>query len=172
MVASTPPCPRVARAGLLAAALACASAAGCASGPPLTALCGTWQAEGAVERWWPTRDGLAGEGRAVVDGVEVPVEALSLRRTRTKLGARAVYRAEPVGQAPAEFAPIDPSAARFGPKALWTDGVRWSWADYTHDFPQEIHYRITDDRLDAVVSGPDRESGWTFTRTAACADTP
>jgi hypothetical protein len=145
-------------------------ASGCASAAPLAALCGTWVSEPAIERWWIDGRGLAGEGLVVGDGVETRTEVLSLRRSR----GGAIYVAEPDGQQTTEFRPIDPREARFGPGAGPSDGElqRLSWANYAHDFPQEIHYLIGPDRLVAIMSGPERESGWTFTRSAACQPPP
>jgi hypothetical protein len=145
-------------------------ASGCASAGPLASLCGTWVSEPAIERWWVDGRGLAGEGLVVHDGVENRTEVLRLRPSR----GGAIYVAAPDGQPTTEFRPIDPREARFGPAAPESDDefARLSWANYAHDFPQEIHYRIGPDRLVAVVSGPDRESGWTFTRAAACQPPP
>jgi hypothetical protein len=141
-------------------------ATGCATGPDVRQLCGVWAFDDAREQWWIDGGDLRGEGRMIRDGVEVPFEILALRKQR---GGH-VYIAQPGDAAPTEFAPIDPRSAKFGPAEDNPEVLRFSWANYAHDFPQEIHYLLAGDRLTAVVSGPDRESGWQFERTAGCTE--
>jgi hypothetical protein len=144
--------------------------AGCATGPDVTVLCGVWASEDMRERWWIVDDGLAGEGRLVQGGDEIVTETLALRPTR---GGH-IYVAKPGDASPTPFAPIDPDKARFGPEPaeLGPDVVRLSWANYEHDFPQEIHYLVRGDRLTAIVSSPERETGWEFQRSSPCTDPP
>ncbi|NVB43772.1 hypothetical protein G6O69_38600 [Pseudenhygromyxa sp. WMMC2535] len=49
------------------------------------------------------------------------------------------------------------------------------WANYEHDFPQEIHYALFADegRLEAAIVGPGEGEApsvmtWSFTRSASC----
>lgn len=140
---------------------------GCATTPDVTPLCGVWAVDDAREQWWIDGHDLRGEGRVLKDGAEVVVETLALRRRR---GGH-VYVAKPGDATPTEFAPIDPRAARFPGRETNSANIevtRFSWANYEHDFPQEIHYLLVGDRLTAVVSGPERASGWQFERVAAC----
>ncbi len=139
---------------------------GCATGPDPRLLCGTWSGETVREQWWLDGRDLRGEGRTIRDGLETVHERLALRRSP---GGH-VYVATPSGAAPTEFAPIDPATARFGPVPdVDAPGlVHLAWANYAHDFPQEIHYLVDGDTLMAIVSGPRQEYGWTFQRTAGC----
>jgi hypothetical protein len=139
---------------------------GCATTPDVMQLCGVWATGDAREQWWIDGHDLRGEGRMIEADVEVPFEILALRKRR---GGH-VYVAQPGDATPTELAPIDPAAAKFGPgpDQVGPAVVRWSWANYEHDFPQEIHYLLDGDRLTAIISGPDRETGWQFERTAAC----
>jgi hypothetical protein len=136
---------------------------GCATTPDVTQLCGSWATDDMREQWWIDGKDLRGEGRMVQDGVEVQTEVLALRHGK----AGHVYVAKPGDATPTEFAPIDPQAAKYGPGAQ-SDGQHFVWANYEHDFPQEIHYVLAGDKLSAVITGPDRENGWQFQRTAAC----
>jgi hypothetical protein len=140
---------------------------GCATAPDVTQLCGVWATGDTREQWWIDGKDLRGEGRMLRDGVEVPTEVLALRRTRDGH----VYVAKPGDATPTEFAPIDPRAAKFAPEAP-ASAQHFVWANYEHDFPQEIHYVLDGDRLAATISGPDRTNGWEFSRTAACTQEP
>jgi hypothetical protein len=137
---------------------------GCAMSPDVKQLCGLWATTDTREQWWIDGDGLRGEGRMLQDGVEVPTEILALRRSR---GGH-VYVAKPGDASPTEFAPIDPAAAKYGPAHDDPDAEHFVWANYEHDFPQEIHYVLSGDRLTATISGPGRENGWQFERAAPC----
>jgi len=152
-----------ARLCLLLLTLALAS---CGSSPDISALCGVWASDDARELWWLDGDGLRGEGRTVQDGREQTFERLELRPA----GRGHVYVAQPGDAPPTEFAPVDPRAAKFGPEQREpAAGVQhFVWANYAHDFPQEIHYLLAGDRLTAIVGGPEREIGWTFERVGPC----
>ncbi len=151
-------------------ALACVLPCACASKlPNPEPLCGTWSdGAGMTERWWIDGDGLRGEGE--VEGQTEALELLASRRGH-------IYVARPGGAPPTEFAPIDPARARFGVDAPATAQV-WVWANYEHDFPQEIHYVLIENRLHAKIVGPADETGknpgrgmtWTLERTAACGE--
>jgi hypothetical protein len=140
---------------------------GCATSPDVTSLCGTWAGDDTRELWWIDGKGLRGEGRRLDDrGVEQPFERLALQRAR---GGHA-YIAQPGDAPPTTFAPIDPRAAKFGPPNSDDEGEQaFAWANYEHDFPQEIHYRVAGDRLQAMISGPAQAHGWAFERITACA---
>ena len=147
---------------------------GCARRPPaivaLEPLCGAWLSdEGLIvqERWWRTRDGLAGQGTTgSPDGRIVALETMTL--TAGPRGT--VYHAEPNGGAPTDFTEVLDSslAAAQGEKV-------WVWTNPAHDFPSRIVYRLAGDRLTATISNPagDAEArrGHTFNyrRIAACA---
>lgn len=161
----------------LACVLACACAGACASKiPDVAPLCGTWSDASVTERWWVEGDGLRGEGQTLDEsGAVQSTEQFEL--VASKRGH--VYVARPSGQAPTEFAPIDPADARFANNAPATAEV-WVWANYEHDFPQEIHYMLIDGRLHTEIIGPGddtgqslgRAMGWTLERTAACNEKP
>lgn len=142
--------------------------AGCATTPDVTQLCGSWASDEMREHWWIDGRDLHGAGRMIRDGVEVQTEALALRSSKSGH----VYVATPGDATPTEFAPIDPSAAKYGPAQASPDAIRFSWANYQHDFPQEIHYLLDGDRLTAIVSGPKGQSGWQFQRSAGCGQEP
>jgi hypothetical protein len=153
--------------------LACVLPAACASKlPSPEPLCGTWS-DGAnmTERWWLDGKDLRGQGE--VEGSTETLELVAGRRGH-------VYVARPNGVEPTEFAPIDPASARFGADAPAAAQV-WVWANYEHDFPQEITYVLSDgNRLEAKIAGPSeapgdhggRSMGWTLERTAACGEEP
>jgi hypothetical protein len=155
----------------LAGALTCA----CASKiPDVAPLCGTWaDGAGVTERWWVDGKGLRGEGQTADEAGEVhTTEVLELVHSRDGH----IYVARPGGAAPTEFAPIDPALARFPLTAPATSDV-WVWANYEHDFPQEIHYAVIDNHLHAKIVGPGdagessgQSMGWTLERTAACGE--
>lgn len=157
----------------LALVLACMLSGACASKlPSPEPLCGTWSdGAGMTERWWLDGDDLRGEGKTP-DGTETLALIAGPRGH--------VYVAKPGDAEPTEFAPIDPSRARFGAQAPATAQV-WVWANYEHDFPQEIHYVLGDDNhLTAKIAGPSddpgegngRSMGWTLERTATCGEEP
>jgi hypothetical protein len=158
-------------------ALACVLPCACASKiPDVAPLCGTWSDGGVTERWWVEGDGLRGEGQTIdADGVVQSTELFELVASRRGH----VYVARPGGGAATEFAPIDPAEARFERTAPATAEV-WAWANYEHDFPQEIHYWLVDGRLHTEIIGPGDDSGqslgramgWTLERTAACNEEP
>lgn len=146
--------------------LTACDASGTSVSPDVRQLCGTWTSDaGASERWDIDGDNLVGQGRS---GEEV--EQLALLA-----GSQGhIYVAQPGRAAPTEFRPIDPSAARFSVDAPASARV-WVWANYDHDFPQEIHYALLPDegRLEAAIVGPGeggeaRVMAWTFARTAGC----
>jgi hypothetical protein len=142
-----------------------------ATAPPnAKLLCGTWQGEGMSERWWVDGRDLRGEGRALNEAGELVVsERLVLRAS--KRGH--VYVAKPGEAAPTEFSPIDPGVARY-PIQVPASALVWVWANYEHDFPQEIHYAVIGERLEASIHGPDdaggRSMGWALERVAGCED--
>ncbi|HLT39140.1 MAG TPA: hypothetical protein VK034_22805 [Enhygromyxa sp.] len=138
--------------------------AGCGPRPDVRQLCGVWAGAELSEHWSIDGRDLQGEGRMIRDGVEITTERLKLKKTR----AGHVYVAMPSDVAPTEFAPIDPATAKFGPDRVPAATTRFSWANYQHDFPQEIHYLVQGDRLTAIISGPDRESGFEFQRVTDC----
>ena len=134
--------------------------------PGVRLLCGTWTSEaGSRERWELDGDNLVGQGR---HGDEIEQLALLV-------GPQGhTYVAQPSRAAVTEFMPIDPNAARFSIQAPPGAQV-WVWANYAHDFPQEIHYALltNEGRLVATVVGPGddgqpRTVAWTFARTASC----
>jgi hypothetical protein len=150
--------------------LSCACAA---SRPPsVEPLCGTWAEgePGIYESWTRDGDDLRGEGGKVLDdGQLVHSEGLWLRAGRRGH----VYVAQPGHVEPTEFRPIVPDRARFGVETPAAATV-WVWANYDHDFPQEIHYALVGDRLDVAIAGPEdgggRSMGWTLQRVAACGE--
>jgi hypothetical protein len=137
---------------------------GCATIPDVNQLCGTWATNDTREQWWIDGEDLRGEGRMLRDGVEVPFERLALKNSRDGH----VYVAMPGEASPTEFAPIDPQSAKYGPGEVDDGAQHFAWANYEHDFPQEIHYVLAGDRLTATISGPGRENGWQFERAAPC----
>jgi hypothetical protein len=153
--------------------LACALSCACASKiPDVASLCGTWSdGAGVTERWWVEGDNLRGEGLTKNEAGEVEAtEILELVDSRPGH----IYVARPNGAAPTEFAPLDPTDARF-PVDAPANAEVWVWANYEHDFPQEIHYTRIGDQLRAKIVGPGdtgedsgRAMGWTLERTAAC----
>lgn len=156
-------------------ALACVLPCACASKiPDVAPLCGTWSDGDMTERWWIDGDGLRGEGQTLDESGQVQstelLELLASRRGH-------IYVARPGGGAATEFAPIDPDDTRFGRTAPTAVDV-WVWANYEHDYPQEIHYALVDDRLHAQILGPGDGPGqslgraldWTLERTAACSE--
>jgi hypothetical protein len=154
--------------------LACALSCACASKiPDVASLCGTWSdGAGVTERWWIDAEGLRGEGQTTDEaGAVQSTEILELASSR--LGH--TYVARPNGAAPTEFAPLDPTDARFAVTAPAGADV-WVWANYEHDFPQEIHYARVGDQLHAEIVGPgdgeNHSMGWTLERTAACGQEP
>lgn len=162
---------------VLVLALACVLPCACASKiPDVAPLCGTWSTEGMTERWWIDGKGLRGDNQTLDDkGQLQSTELLELAAARHGH----VYVARPGGGAPTEFSPIDPAQARFDRTAPATATV-WVWANYEHDFPQEIHYSLVDDHLHAEIIGPGddtgqslgRAMGWTLERTATCSEEP
>lgn len=160
------------RSLLLACALPCA----CASKiPNVASLCGTWSdGTGTTERWWVDGDGMRGEGQTTDEaGAVQPPETLELVNSRPGH----IYVARPSGAEPTEFAPIDPAQARYSLIPFPAADI-WVWANYEHDFPQEIHYALVGDHLHAKIVGPGdtensgRSMGWTLERTAACGEEP
>jgi hypothetical protein len=158
-------------------ALACVLPCACASKmPDVAPLCGTWSDGGVTERWWVEGDGLRGEGQTVDESGQVQstelFELVSSRRGH-------VYVARPGGGTATEFAPIDPADSRFG-RSTPAAATAWVWANHEHDYPQEIHYTLVDDRLHAEIIGPGdgtgqslgRAMGWTLERTATCSEEP
>ena len=150
----------------LALALAACDVSGTSVSPDVRQLCGTWTSDaGASERWDIDGDNLVGQGRS---GEEVEQLAL-LAESQGH-----IYVAQPGRAAPTQFRPIAASAARFAVDAP-PGATVWVWANYDHDFPQEIHYALlaNEGRLEAAIVGPG-ESGearvvtWTFARTAGC----
>jgi hypothetical protein len=124
------------------------------------------------ERWWIDGRDLRGEGHALDDAGEITsTERLLLRAD--KRGH--VYVAQPGEATPTEFSPIDPSTAR-SPVRLPAAALVWSWANYDHDFPQEIHYVLDGDTLVTMIAATDENRGhgmgWKLTRTASCDDSP
>jgi hypothetical protein len=156
-------------------ALACVLPCACASKfPDVAPLCGTWSDGSMTEHWWIEGKGLRGEGQTLDDTGQVQsTELLELAASRRGH----VYVARPGGQAPTEFAPIDPAESRF-PRTAPAAAKTWVWANYEHDYPQEIHYTLVDDHLHAEIIGPGddtgqslgRAMGWTLQRTAACSE--
>ncbi len=158
----------------LALALTCVLAGACASKiPDPEPLCGTWSdGAGMTERWWLDGKDLRGEGKTP-DGSET-LELIASRGGH-------VYVARPGGAPPTEFAPIDPASARWGGRPP-AQSIAWVWANYDHDFPQEIHYVLdVDGELHATIAGPGDETsgdhggrsmGWTLQRVAACSEEP
>ncbi|PRQ06319.1 hypothetical protein [Enhygromyxa salina] len=150
----------------LALLLVCAPVLGaCASMPPdAKLLCGTWQGEAMSERWWVDGRDLRGEGRTRDDAGEYQlIERLALRHHRRGH----VYVAQPGEAEPTEFAPIDPSEARY-PVQVPASAQVWVWANYEHDFPQEIHYTVLGDRLETSIAGPGAGMGWKLERSRPC----
>lgn len=135
----------------------------CATGPDVEQLCGAWASGDLHEYWWMTGNDLRGVKKQVRDGEEHLTEVHELRRSRDGH----IYVAHP-GDAPrTEFAPIDPQAARFAPEVP-AAGEHFAWANYAHEFPQEIHYVLVGDRLAVTITGPGRTNGWEFQRTVGC----
>ncbi|KIG19178.1 hypothetical protein DB30_04643 [Enhygromyxa salina] len=132
--------------------------------PDAKLLCGTWEGEGTRERWWIEGRDLRGEGHTQTDQGELELsERLVLRH-----GKRGhVYIAQPGEAAPTSFSPIDPSAARY-PVQVPAATLVWVWANYEHDFPQEIHYGLQGDQLEATVAGPGAGMGWKLARIRPC----
>ncbi|NVB43338.1 hypothetical protein G6O69_36270 [Pseudenhygromyxa sp. WMMC2535] len=134
--------------------------------PDVDMLCGTWTSEsGAHERWEIDGDNLVGQAH---NGEEL--EQLTLLAQ----GQGHVYIVQPGQAAPTQFEPIDPSAARFSVDTP-RGATIWVWANYEHDFPQEIHYALFADegRLEAAIVGPGEGEApsvmtWSFTRSASC----
>jgi hypothetical protein len=157
----------------LALALVCMLPCACASKlPNPEPLCGTWSDGAVTERWWQDGDNLRGEGQAADEAGQVhTTEIFELVASRSGH----IYVARPGGGAPTEFAPIDPADVRFDLNV--PEGAQaWVWANYEHDYPQEIRYVLVGNRLHTEIIGPGDDPGqskgsamgWTLERTAAC----
>ncbi|NVB43766.1 hypothetical protein G6O69_38570 [Pseudenhygromyxa sp. WMMC2535] len=107
--------------------------------------------------------------------------SVRLTTARSSSSSRSSHRARDTStsSSPAKpprrsFEPIDPSAARFSVDTP-RGATIWVWANYEHDFPQEIHYALFADegRLEAAIVGPGEGEApsvmtWSFTRSASC----
>ena len=140
--------------------------AGATVDPGMRPLCGTWTADsGANERWEIDGDNLIGKAFNGEEHEDIALLAGDQGH---------VYSVQPGGGPTTEFRPIDPSAARFSVQV--PPGAKvWVWANYDHDFPQEIHYALlaNEGRLEATIVGPGEggeaaSMAWTMTRTASC----
>jgi hypothetical protein len=150
---------------LVGATLALTTLSACASRPDVKQLCGVWDTGDLREHWWIDGKDLRGESHIVKDGVPMRAEVLWLRHGK----AGHVYVAQPGDASPTEFTPIDPSRAKYGPESV-AAAQHFAWANYEHDFPQEIHYVLLGDRLAATIGGPNGAQGWELERTAACTE--
>jgi hypothetical protein len=124
------------------------------------------------ERWWIDGRDLHGEGYVLDGAGEITLtERLQLRAD--KRGH--VYVAQPGEATPTEFSPIDPSTAR-SPVRIPAAALVWSWANYDHDFPQEIHYVLVGDKLDTTIAATHGNRGhgmaWKLVRIAGCDESP
>ena len=151
----------------LTLALAACDGSMATADPGVRLLCGTWTADsGANERWEIDGDNLVGKAFNGQEDEQIALLAGDHGH---------VYVVQPGGGAPTEFRPVDPSAARFTVSAP-TGAEVWVWANYEHDFPQEIHYALfpNEGRLEATIVGPGEGGGeaqqmsWTMMRTASC----
>jgi hypothetical protein len=146
--------------------------------PAITALCGSWQADNGdgtlmVERWRVEGEGLRGEGRTTNEQGEV-LFAEQLEILTGEDGALR-YRAQPGEEPVTEFRAVDPSARRFAVELPDDAEALWLFANYEHDFPQEISYALLGDRLEIRIAGPKLDApeelasaAWSHTRTEAC----
>ncbi len=146
----------------IAAALALTLSACCAAGdraqsaataadtlPELAFLVGSWRTAAdpttgaeTTETWLPARSGVMfGVGRVDVGGVLRFHERLRIER-RDLAACPIAYVAAPVGQAEVAFCLV----------ALRPGAV--TFANRAHDFPQQIDYVRTGDRLDVAIEGP------------------
>ncbi len=109
---------------------------------PQGRTCETWQAgEGGV---------MLGTSQTVKGGRTVAFEFLRIALD----GETAVYLPQPGGKPPVAFRAV-----------VGGEGV--TFVNAAHDYPQRIHYRVTDDALTAEISLADGSKAmrWSFTRT-------
>ena len=122
-------------------------------------LAGCWAMEAGetvVEEQWmaPAGGMMLGMSRTVRDGRTVAFEHLRIREE----GDLLVYRAEPSGQAPAEFTELESTERSI------------TFANPAHDYPQRIRYTGSPDggtltaRIEATVDGEVRGSDFPYTR--------
>jgi len=92
-----------------------------------------------VEEFWMTARGgsMIGVSRTIRDGKTTAYEMVVLREERERL----VYEAHPSGQTPATFL------------STRISGSELVFENPTHDFPQEVGYRIEGDGLVAWIRG-------------------
>lgn len=79
-------------------------------------------------------------------------------------------------EAPAiAFQPTDPSLTQ-NQIELPESALAWAWTNYEHDFPQEVHYVVIEDRLQTQFSASGEDGGWlmgwTLERVGACGEEP
>ncbi len=103
-------------------------------------MAGHWCAAGGIEEFWLPPDGglMLGLNRTVVPGRPTGFEFLRIELVE----AAPAYIAQPQGRLPTTF--------RFS-----DGGPHWMrFRNPQHDFPQQIEYRRSGDRLRAEISGP------------------
>jgi hypothetical protein len=125
-----------------------------------------------TERWWVDGDGL--RGYSTDDNRDFYMREI-LELVNSRRGH--IYIARPGGNYETKFAPIDPARARFIVSKPENAEV-WVWANYKHDYPQEIHYAVLDNYLYATIVGPSENSAeghplrWELRRIAECGEEP
>ncbi|MFV3128275.1 DUF6265 family protein [Niveispirillum sp. KHB5.9] len=125
----------------------------------LSWLSGQWLGEEGGKRMEehymrPAGGVIVGMSRTVRPGKVPEVEFI---RIAPGSDGKLAYHAHPMGQAPASFPLVEsaPGLAVF--------------ANPSHDFPQKITYRRTDDSLTATIEGPGKDGavkrfGWSWRR--------
>lgn len=150
--------------------------------PAITALCGSWQADNGdgtlmVERWQIEGEGLRGAGRTTnAEGEVLFAEQLEIL---TDDDGTLRYRAQPGEEPATEFRAVDTDARRFAVELPADAEAQWLFANYEHDFPQEISYALSGDRLEIRIAGPKLDApeeqasaAWSHTRVEGCDEAP
>ncbi|HYC95294.1 MAG TPA: DUF6265 family protein [Sphingomicrobium sp.] len=122
-------------------------------------LSGCWEQKTETGRWteecWTdTRGGLMiGSGR---DGNGDKVRHWEWMRIERSADGSVTFYGSPKGAAPVEF------------KATQADEKSITFVNASHDYPQRVHYMVTDTGLNAEVSLADgsKPNRWSYRRTA------
>lgn len=122
-------------------------------------LAGCWEEKRAEtawteECWTDPRGGLMiGSGR---DGKGDNVAHWEWMRIERDADGTPIFYGSPKGASPVAF------------KASAVDGKSITFVNAAHDYPQRVHYRLTDKGLDAEISLADgsKPNRWSYQRTA------
>ena len=125
-------------------------------------LAGCWEEQRAEaawteECWTDPRGGLMiGSGR---DGKGNSVEHWEWMRIERAADGTPTFYGSPKGASPVAF------------KAAGSDGKSITFVNAAHDYPQRVHYTLTEAGLDAEISLADgsKPNRWSYRRTAGSA---